>query len=217
MLFDFAAIPPRECYKLMVSTIAPRPIAWVVSQNTKGQLNAAPFSFFNAFSGDPPIVGIGISSHEPGRPKDTRRNIRETREFVVNLVSEDAAKAMNITAIEFESSVNELAEAQLATLPSVRVKPPRIAASPVSIECALLQIVDLGPDNGLVLGRVLAMHVRDEFVLDPAKHYVDTPNLKLIGRMHGTGWYARTSDLFKMERIPRAEWKLREEKTLSQH
>ena len=217
MLFDFAAIPPRECYKLMVSTIAPRPIAWVVSQNTKGQLNAAPFSFFNAFSGDPPIVGIGISSHEPGRPKDTRRNIRETREFVVNLVSEDAAEAMNITAIEFESGVNELVEAQLATLPSVRVKPPRIAASPVSIECALLQIVDLGPDNGLVLGRVLAMHVRDEFVLDPAKHYVDTPNLKLIGRMHGTGWYARTSDLFKMERIPRAEWKLREEKTLSQH
>jgi len=217
MLFDFAAIPPRECYKLMVSTIAPRPIAWVVSQNTKGQLNAAPFSFFNAFSGDPPVVGIGISSHEPGRPKDTRRNIRETREFVVNLVSEDAAEAMNITAIEFESGVNELVEAQLATLPSVRVKPPRIAASPVSIECALLQIVDLGPDNGLVLGRVLAMHVRDEFVLDPAKHYVDTPNLKLIGRMHGTGWYARTSDLFKMERIPRAEWKLREEKTLSQH
>jgi len=217
MLFDFAAIPPRECYKLMVSTIAPRPIAWVVSQNAKGQLNAAPFSFFNAFSGDPPVVGIGISSHEPGRPKDTRRNIRETREFVVNLVSEDAAEAMNITAIEFESGVNELVEAQLATLPSVRVKPPRIAASPVSIECALLQIVDLGPDNGLVLGRVLAMHVRDEFVLDPAKHYVDTPNLKLIGRMHGTGWYARTSDLFKMERIPRAEWKLREEKTLSQH
>jgi len=217
MLFDFAAIPPRECYKLMVSTIAPRPIAWVVSQNAKGQLNAAPFSFFNAFSGDPPVVGIGISSHEPGRPKDTRRNIRETREFVVNLVSEDAAEAMNITAIEFESGVNELVEARLATLPSVRVKPPRIAASPVSIECALLQIVDLGPDNGLVLGRVLAMHVRDEFVLDPAKHYVDTPNLKLIGRMHGTGWYARTSDLFKMERIPRAEWKLREEKTLSQH
>ncbi len=217
MLFDFAAIPPRECYKLMVSTIAPRPIAWVVSQNTKGQLNAAPFSFFNAFSGDPPVVGIGISSHEPGRPKDTRRNIRETGEFVVNLVSEDAAEAMNVTAIEFEPSVNELAEAQLATVPSVRVKPPRIAASPVSIECALLQIVDLGPHNGLVLGRVLAMHVRDEFVLDPAKHYIDTPNLKLIGRMHGTGWYARTSDLFKMERIPRAEWKLREEKTLSQH
>jgi len=213
MLFDFAAIPAREAYKLMVSTVTPRPIAWIVSQNLHGQLNAAPFSFFNVFSGDPPVVGIGISSHEPGRPKDTRRNIRDTREFVVNLVSEEAAKAMNVTAIEFEPSVNELEQAQLETIRSVHVKPPRIAISPVSMECTLLQIVDLGPDNALVLGRVLAMHVRDNLVLDPAKHYIDTPNLHLIGRMHGTGWYARTSDLFEMPRIPRANWTLREEKT----
>ena len=215
MLFDFAAIPPRECYKLLVSTVTPRPIAWIVSQNLKGQLNAAPFSFFNAFSGDPPVVGVGIGSHEPGRAKDTRRNIRETREFVVNLVSEEVAEAMNITAIEFEASVNELAEAQLKTLPSLRVKPPRIAISPVSMECALMQIVDLGPDNGLVIGRVLAIHVRDDMVLDPAKNYIDTPKLKLIGRMHGTGWYARTSDLFKMDRIPRAEWTLRADEAAS--
>jgi len=215
MLFDFAAIPPRECYKLLVSTVTPRPIAWIVSQNLKGQLNAAPFSFFNAFSGDPPVVGVGIGSHEPGRAKDTRRNIRETREFVVNLVSEEVAEAMNITAIEFEASVNELAEAQLKTLPSARVKPPRIAISPVSMECALMQIVDLGPDNGLVLGRVLAIHVRDDMVLDPTKNYIDTPKLKLIGRMHGTGWYARTSDLFKMDRIPRAEWTLRADEAAS--
>lgn len=207
MLFDFAAIPARERYKLLVSTIAPRPIAWVVSQDANGRLNAAPFSFFNAFAGDPPIVGIGISSHEPGRPKDSRQNIRETREFVVNLVSEEVAAAMNITAIEFEANVDELAEAQLKTIASVYVKPPRIAASPVAMECALHKIVELGPDTGLVLGRVLAMHVRDDAVLDPAKYYIDTPKLKLIGRMHGTGWYARTSDLFEMERIPRSKWK----------
>jgi flavin reductase (DIM6/NTAB) family NADH-FMN oxidoreductase RutF len=212
MLFDFGKIPPREGYKLLVSTVTPRPIAWITSRNADGRLNAAPFSFFNAFSGDPPVVGIGIGSHEPGRPKDTRRNIRETKEFVVNLVSEDMAKAMNITAIEFEPGVNEIAEAELETIPSVHVKPPRIAASPVSMECALLQIVELGPDNALVLGRVLAMHVRDDLVIDPAKHYVDTPGLKLIGRMHGAGWYARTSDLFKMDRIPRANWTLRGDK-----
>jgi len=210
MLFDFAAVSPRERYKLLVSAVTPRPIAWVVSQDANGHLNAAPFSFFNAFAGDPPVVGIGISSHEPGRPKDTRRNIRETREFVVNLVSEEAAPLMNITAIEFEASVNELVEAQLVTLPSVHVKPPRIAISPVSMECELLQIVELGPATGLVLGRVLAMHVRDDAVLDPAKHLIDTPALKLIGRMHGTGWYARTSDLFQMDRIPRASWTLRD-------
>ena len=212
MLFDFGKIPPREGYKLLVSTVTPRPIAWISSQNAEGQLNAAPFSFFNVFAGDPPVVGIGIGSHEPGRAKDTRRNIRETKEFVVNLVSEDTAEAMNITAIEFEPGVNEIAEAELETIPSVHVKPPRIAASPVSMECALMQIVELGPDSGLVLGRVLAMHVRDDLVIDPAKHYIDTPRLKLIGRMHGTGWYARTSDLFQMDRIPRANWTLRGDK-----
>src|SRR6516162_9319848 len=149
MLFDFAAISPRDRYKLLVSTVAPRPIAWVVSQSPDGRLNAAPFSFFNAFSGEPPVVGMGISSHEPGRPKDTRRNIRETRQFVVNLVSEEIAEAMNITAIEFEAGVDELAEAQLKTIPSVYVKPPRIDVSPVSMECELMQIVELGQDNGL--------------------------------------------------------------------
>jgi len=211
MLFDFANLPARERYKLLVSTVTPRPIAWVVSQDPKGRLNAAPFSFFNAFAGEPPVIGFGVSSHEPGRPKDTRRNIRETKQFVVNLVSEEAAQAMNITAIEFEASVSELEQAQLVTLPSIHVKPPRIALSPVAMECELLQIVDLGTDSGLILGRVLAMHVHDDKVLDATKNHIDTRNLKLIGRMHGTGWYARTSDLFEMSRIPRAGWKLREQ------
>jgi flavin reductase (DIM6/NTAB) family NADH-FMN oxidoreductase RutF len=209
MLFDFATISARERYKLLVSTIVPRPIAWIVSQDLHGHLNAAPFSFFNAFAGDPPVVGIGIGSHDPGRPKDTRHNIRETGQFVVNLVSEEAAEVMNITAIEFERGVSEPHEAGLTTTPSVHVKAPRIAESPVSMECELLQIIDLGPEQSLVLGRVLAMHIRDDAVIDPAKHHIDTPKLKLIGRMHGAGWYARTTDLFKMDRIPRENWKLR--------
>src|SRR5215475_10144960 len=175
MLFDFAGLSGSEQYKLLVATITPRPIAWVVSQNASGRLNAAPFSFFNAFSGEPPVIGIGVSSHEPGRPKDTRRNISETREFVVNLVSEDTVEAMVVTAIEFEEEVDELAQASMKTLPSVKVKPPRIAISPVAMECELIEVVELGPDNALVLGRVLAMHVRDEMVLDAAKHYIDTP------------------------------------------
>jgi flavin reductase (DIM6/NTAB) family NADH-FMN oxidoreductase RutF len=210
MLFDFATIDARERYKLMVSTIVPRPIAWVVTQDLQGQLNAAPFSFFNALAGDPPVVGIGIGSHDPGRPKDTRRNIRDTGQFVVNLVSEETRERMNITAIEFEHEVSEAHEAGLTTVPSVFVKPPRITESPVSMECELIQIVELGKESGLVLGRILAMHVRDEFVIDPVKHHIDTPRLGLIGRMHGAGWYARTSDLFEMKRIPRDAWKLRD-------
>lgn len=207
MQFDFATISPQVRYRLLVSTVVPRPIAWIVSQSAGGVLNAAPFSFFNAFAGDPPVVGIGIGSHDPGRPKDTRRNIRETRQFVVNLVSEEMAEAMNVTAIEFEPDINELAEAGITTLPCLHVKPPRIAESPVSMECELMQIVELGTESGLILGRVLAMHVRNDAVIDPARHSIDTPKLKLIGRMHGGGWYVRTSDLFQMDRIPRANWK----------
>ena len=208
MFFDFKEIPSKECYKLLVSTVTPRPIAWVVSQDAQGVLNAGAFSFFNVFSGDPPVVGIGIASHKPGRPKDTRVNIRETRQFVVNLVSEANAEQMNITAIEFDQEVNELEQAGLTPVPSVRVKPPRIAESPVAMECELMQIVDLG-ETGLVLGRVVAMHVREEFVLDAATHYIDTPKLRLVGRMHGRGWYARTSDLFDMPRISVGAWKMK--------
>ena len=207
MYFDFGEISGQERYKLLVATITPRPIALVVSQDAQGQLNAAPFSFFNAFSGDPAVIGIGIGSHEPGRAKDTRANIKETGQFVVNLVSEEIAEAMNVTAIEFEAGVNELPHAGLATMPSEKVKPPRIAQSPVSMECELMQIIELGASTGLVLGRVVAMHVRDDVVMDAAKHYIDTPKMKLVGRMHGTGWYARTSDLFEIRRIPLKEWK----------
>jgi flavin reductase (DIM6/NTAB) family NADH-FMN oxidoreductase RutF len=207
MYFDFAEISGQERYKMLVATVAPRPIAWVVSQDARGVLNAAPFSFFNAFAGDPPVVGIGIGSHGPGRAKDTRANIKETGQFVVNLVSEEMAEAMNVTAIEFDAGVNELPHARLATLPSEKVKPPRIAQSPVAMECELMQIIELGTSSGLVLGRVLAMHVRDDAVLDARKHYIDTPSLKLVGRMHGSGWYARTTDLFQIPRIPLEEWK----------
>lgn len=208
MLFDFREIPGKECYKLLVSTVTPRPIAWVVSQDVQGVLNAAPFSFFNVFSGDPAVVVIGIGNRKPGQAKDSRANIRETGEFVVNLVAEWNAEAMNITGIEFDPSIDELAQAGLTPAPSTRVKPPRIAESPVAMECELMQIIEVG-EGGLVLGRVLAMHVQDEFVLDAEKYYIDTPNLKLLGRMHGRGWYARTSDLFDMPRIPVADWKMK--------
>ena len=207
MLFDFAEMSATERYKLLLSTVVPRPIAWVVSQNLDGRLNAAPFSFFNAFSSNPAVVGIGVGSHEARRPKDTRNNIRDTRQFVINLVSEEMAEAMNITAIEFAPDTNELSEAGLQTIPSVHVKPPRIAKSPVAMECELMQIVELGPDSGLVLGQVLAMHVQDEYVLDASRRYIDTPQLKLIGRMYGSGWYVKTSDLFQIPRIPVSEWR----------
>jgi flavin reductase (DIM6/NTAB) family NADH-FMN oxidoreductase RutF len=208
MLFDFAELSAENRYKLLISTVVPRPIAWVTSHDAAGQLNAAPFSFFNALVGDPPIVGIGGRPPEgpSGSWKDTAANIRATGQFVVNLVPYELRERMNITAVEFPSAVDELAEADLATAPSTRVAPPRIAASPVALECERFVILEVAVDRTIVLGRVLAMHVHDAAVLDPARCYIDTPKLDLIWRMHGRGWYARTTDRFEMPRIPLEQW-----------
>ena len=104
--------------------------------------------------------------------------------------------------------LDELAEAGLSTLPSAKVKPPRIAESPVALECETFQLIPAGRHT-IVLGRVLAMHIRDDCVLDPAKRYVDTPKLGLVGRMHGRGWYVRTTDRFEVKRVTAAEWEAR--------
>ena len=206
MLFDCENTTNENVYKLLVATIVPRPIAWVTTQDVDGTLNAAPFSFFNAMSGNPPVVAIGIGGRAPGDVKDTGGNIRRTGQFVVNLVSNALAEQMNITAIDFGKNVNELAEAGLAVAPSSKVKPPRIAQSPVAFECERLVIVEVGVDRAVILGKVVAIHVADEYVIDAAKCYVDTPKLDLIGRMHGRGWYARTTDRFDMPRIDVADW-----------
>jgi flavin reductase (DIM6/NTAB) family NADH-FMN oxidoreductase RutF len=208
MLFDCAALPPENTYKLLVSTVVPRPIAWVTTLDAEGVPNAAPYSFFNAVSGAPPVVCVGIGPKKPGL-KDTGENIRRSGEFVVNLVPEAAAQAMNVTAIDFPAGVNELAEAGLTPLPSTHVAPPRIAESPVAMECRLLQLVELAAGRAVVLGEVLAFQIDDACVLDAARCYIDTPRLGLIGRMHGAGGYVRTTDRLEMPRISLAAWQER--------
>lgn len=205
MLFDFATLPAQERYKLLVATVVPRPIAWVVTQDAAGVTNAAPYSFFNAFADDPPVVGIGCGPRAPGAPKDTLANIQATGQFTVCLVPHDLVHEMVVTAADFPPGVDELAEAGLATLPSTKVKPPRIADSPVAIECETFQLVPAGRHT-IILGRVLAMHIRDEAVQDVAKNYIDTPKLDLVGRMHGRGWYARTTDRVEVPRITPEQW-----------
>ena len=206
MLFDFADTTNKDIYKLLVATIGPRPIAWVTTQDVDGTVNAAPFSFFNAMSGNPPVVAFGIGGRAPGDVKDTGGNIRRTGEFVVNLCSFELAEAMNVTAIDFPRGVDELKEAGLTTAPSRHIKPPRIAEAPVAMECERLVIVDVGIDRAVVLGTVKAIYVRDDCVLDKDKCYIDTPKLDLIGRMHGSGWYARVTDRFELPRIDLADW-----------
>jgi len=213
MLFDFEKLSAQDRYKLLTSTIVPRPIAWVVSQDAEGRVNAAPYSFFNALVGDPPVVGIGIGGRRPedapGSWKDSGANIRATGQFVVNLVSFDTREAMNVTAIEFPHDVEELKQAGLTAIPSTKVKPPRIAESPVALECERIEIVELAVDRAIVLGRVVAVHVRDDCVLDEKRCYIDTPKLDLIGRLHGGGWYGRQTDLYEIPRIPVDSWTLK--------
>ncbi|CAM4032610.1 flavin reductase family protein [Bordetella muralis] len=197
MNFDFNKLTSADAFKLLSSVVVPRPIAWVVSQSAQGSLNAAPFSFFNVVSSDPPIVALGIGPRA-GQLKDTSRNILETRQFVINLVSAELAEQMNRTSLDYEAEINELTRAGLSTTPSLIVSPPRIAQSPAALECKVWQVLDAAPQRVIVLAHVVGMYLRDEALLNPGKFYVDTPALRLLGRMHGAGWYAHTSDLFQM-------------------
>jgi flavin reductase (DIM6/NTAB) family NADH-FMN oxidoreductase RutF len=200
MRYDLDRCAPGMGYKLLASTVTPRPIAWVTTRSPHGVVNAAPFSFFNGVGGDPPTLVLGLMASPSGGYKDTARNILDTGEFVVNLVPEALAAQMNETSIDAPPEVNELDLAGLTTTPSTRVRPPRIALSPVGFECTTLQAIETGPHQTVVIGRVLAIHVDDAYLLDAAQGYVDTPKLRLIARMHGRGWYARNPELFEMTR-----------------
>jgi flavin reductase (DIM6/NTAB) family NADH-FMN oxidoreductase RutF len=184
MKFEFESLPEEVRYKLLLATVLPRPIAWVTSQDRNGVVNAAPFSFFNAFGTEPPTLAIGVGRNSPTQPKDTCLNIRATEEFVVNLVPFSAAEKMRASSMPFPSHVSEVAVLGLQTVPSELVNPPRIAEAPASFECKFMQEIRLGGFS-LILGRIVMLHVRDEAVLDADRLYIDATNMDLIGRMEG--------------------------------
>ncbi|MBI1182230.1 MAG: flavin reductase family protein [Alphaproteobacteria bacterium] len=205
MDLDFRTLPRMDRYKLLVSSIVPRPIALVTTLSKEGVVNAAPFSFFNAVSAEPPLVVLGLEVTDYAPRKDTGDNIRDTGEFVVSLVSEEIAPQMNLCAMDFPADEDELAETGLTPMPSTVVKAPWIKESPVSFECKRMATMEVGTGNRVVVGEVVYMHIADQFV-DQEKMYVDAPAMKLIGRMHGRGWYVRTADAFDMPRIAYADW-----------
>ena len=204
MNFDFTTLAPRDRYKLLISTIVPRPIALVTSLNANGLINAAPFSYFNVMGSDPPIIAFA-----PGARKDTAHNIETSGEWVVNLVDENLAQAMNICATEFPPDISEVAAAQLVTAPAVQVLAPRIEAAPVSLECVHHTTLQIGR-NRLIIGEVVQLHIRDELI-DVENLHVRAEKMQLIGRMHGGGWYAKTSDLFEIPRISYEDWQAQHE------
>jgi flavin reductase (DIM6/NTAB) family NADH-FMN oxidoreductase RutF len=206
MEFDFTTLPPKDRYRLLIGSVVPRPIALVTTLDEEGVPNAAPFSFFNCFSHDPPIVALGMELRPDGGLKDTVRIIRATREFVVNLVSEEIAERMNICAVDFPEGMSELPAAGLTATASSVVKPPRIQESPVNMECKLIEELRFGDagKRSIVLGEVLRFHVRDD-VLTPRGH-IDLDAMKPVGRLAGSG-YIRVSDRFDIKRVSYAEWR----------
>lgn len=209
MYFDFSALDGRSTYKLMTAAVVPRPIAWVVSCNSEGALNAAPFSFFGLMSGDPPVVTLGIGARD-GAAKDTYHNLGQGSEFVINLVSAELLDQMNITAIDFDADTSELVAAGLETVPSTLISVPRIENSPVAMECKVMQEVSVGSNRKLLIASVIGMHVRDDAVLDEAKCYIDTPALDLVARMHGGGGYSVAHQVRQVPRISLDEWRSRQ-------
>ena len=188
-------------YKLLSSLVMPRPIAWVLTQSAEGKRNAAPYSFFNLLSTDPPLAAIGFSAASDRNGKDTLANLRATGELVIHMVSEDLAEAMNTTAIDAPRGIDETQLARLELVPSVAVAPPRIARAKAAFECRLHQEIDTGTGNTIVLVRILHAHVATDAFEDLGRLHIDTAKLALIGRMTGgEGGYCTTRDTFSLDR-----------------
>lgn len=198
MQLDLEGKHADDAYKILTGLVTPRPIALVTTVDDEGGINAAPFSFFNVFGSDPPIVAFAPGNRAPEVPKDTARNIRKNHEFVVNLVDEEIAERMVQCAASHDYGVDELKEVGLTSLPCERVQPPRIAEAPASLECCEWGTLQIG-GNRLVIGTVKLIHVRDG-ILDPEKLHVNRNAYPVIGRMHGPDGYVRTSDYYTIER-----------------
>lgn len=179
-----------ERYKLLAGTVVPRPIAWISTLSAAGVGNVAPYSFFNMISAAPPLVVLGAMRSSGGGLKDTATNILETKEFVVNLVSEPMLEAMNVTCVDAPPEIDEAALAGLEMLPSELIAPPRIAGAPVSLECRLYQAIDAPPGSTIILGEIVAMTIDERFV-DAATLRPDPVAMQLMGRVHGVGGYTR--------------------------
>ncbi len=207
MIIDPKGSDPKNIYKLMIGSIVPRPIAFVSTQNPKGGLNLAPFSFFTGVSANPPtILFCPMVRGSDSKTKDTLQNIAATKEFVVNVVSERFAEQMNLTSAEFQPEVDEFAESGLTPIPSEKVKPPRVKESPINMECRLLQIVPVSSEplgGSVVIGEIVLFHVADE-IFDNFR--VDLKKLAPIGRLAGSS-YCRVTDIFDLIRPKTGEIK----------
>ena len=198
MEFDFTTIAAELRYKLLCSFVGPRPIALVTTLGLDGIANAAPMSFFNVFAQTPPLLILGLQDRPHG-PKDTTRNIRDLGELVVNLVDAPLARQMVACSVDHPPEIDEAAAAGLTLLPSIAVRPGRIAEAPASFECRLERTVDF-PGRCIVFAEVVHMHVRDTCI-DPRTLRVLPEQYRPVARMHGD-WYVTAEDWYELRKPP---------------
>lgn len=199
------SLPYASMYKLLIGAVVPRPIAWVSTVDPAGRPNLAPYSFFNAVCSNPPhlMFVASVREHVPANGdgfKDTLVNVRDTGEFVVNVVTEATAQAMNITSGSYARGENEFAIAGVTPVPALKVKPYRVAESPIHFECVVSQIVEVSPLPGgasIVIGRIVHMHVADDLLIGTDK--IDITRLQPVGRLAGAA-YAHINDIFELPR-----------------
>lgn len=190
MDYDFTRLPDADRYRLLTNFVGPRPIALVSTVDAAGNANAAPMSFFNVFSHEPPILILGIQPRTDGSPKDTVANLRRSGEFVVHMVDMATAGAMLVTGRDYPPGTDEIAMAGLTAVPARQVAAPRIAEAPCAMECRVEQIIDY-PRRAIVLGRVVQMFVQDR-CLDARGRYVNPATYQPIARLHADNYV--TSD-----------------------
>jgi flavin reductase (DIM6/NTAB) family NADH-FMN oxidoreductase RutF len=199
MIIDTEGRGRTDMYKLLIGSVVPRPIAWVSTVDAEGRCNLAPFSFFQAICPDPPTVIVSVGRRANGERKDTALNALATGEFVVNIVDLALAEAMNATSADFPYGMDEFEMAGLATTPSQRVRPPRVAEAPIALECRLSQSLPVGrgPDDYLLLfGEVLALYVRDDLYENGR---INHALLQPVGRLAGNQ-YSKPGEIFDLIR-----------------
>ncbi|SEA86958.1 NADH-FMN oxidoreductase RutF, flavin reductase (DIM6/NTAB) family [Thalassobacillus cyri] len=196
----------KDAYKLLIGSVLPRPIAFVSTVDTQGNANLAPFSFFTGICADPMLVCFApMLRGTDGEKKDTLRNIEATKEFVINVVSEDFVEQMNNTAIEYQYGTDEFEAALLTKVASASVKPPRVKESRVHLECELHELLHFGNEPGagsLVIGKVKVVQVNDDLYENGR---IDTDKLNPIGRLAGQNYTKAIAETFTLERKKSSE------------
>jgi flavin reductase (DIM6/NTAB) family NADH-FMN oxidoreductase RutF len=204
LYFDLAKLERRERYKLLIGLVVPRPIALVTTISRAGVVNTAPYSFFNMFSEHPAVVAIGIDARPDGSMKDSAKNARDTGVFVVNLVDEALAAAMNDCAVDFPPETSETDMLGLPLAAGIHISVPHLVDAPAALECRKMMMINIGPDRELLVGEVLGVQVR-RGIVDRDGLRVDFDAYKPVGRLAGS-LYARLHDRFSLERESFAEW-----------